>query len=213
MGAFEAPLAMDEMPTIFRETAKGLARQLQEAAVDHEAFERGLAVCDLGRCRATCCHDGAILSTEEATVLAGLDDRDGIEALSNGKSKTRTKAAQDSGLADDFPAHFPKTKCVYLDGLQRCRWQLKAVEEGKHPWFYKPTSCWMHPVLLTQQSGRPLLTILSREDDRAGFASHTPCGNSEGCTEPARSVMGMELDMLGRISGRDFLKELNAPSI
>ncbi|YCM44205.1 DUF3109 family protein [Verrucomicrobiaceae bacterium 227] len=202
---------MSKLTTIFHETAAGLARQLREAAVDHEAFERGLSVCDLTSCRATCCHDGAILSDEEASILSGLDDREGIETLANGQKKTRTVPAGAGELAEDFPEHFLKTRCVYLDGQDRCSWQLRAVEEGKHPWFYKPTSCWMHPVLLTQREQRPVLTILSRDDDRQGFASHTPCGQVRSCQKPSRLALGMELEMLEAISGRGFSKELNAP--
>ncbi|MEJ6582072.1 MAG: DUF3109 family protein [Akkermansiaceae bacterium] len=203
---------MSEFTTIFRETAVGLARQLGEAAVDHAAFERGLSVCDLASCRATCCHDGAILSDEEADVLRGLDDREGIEALANGQKKTRTIRVGGDELAEDFPDHFPKTRCVYLDEQHRCYWQLRSVEEGRHPWFYKPTSCWMHPVLLTQRDRRPFLTILSPEDDVAGFASNTPCGMAATCSKPARLSMAAELKMLESISGRNFSGELNAPS-
>ena len=56
--------------TIFSETFKGLASALAEAAVDHDAFEKPLPVCELAKCRATCCHDGVILSAEEARVLS-----------------------------------------------------------------------------------------------------------------------------------------------
>ena len=213
MGAFKCPVVMNDFPTVFRETAAGLARQLREAAVDHAAFENGLSVCDLVACRATCCHDGAILSDEEAEVLLAIDDRDGIEILANGQQKTRTVPAGNGELADDFPVHFLKTRCVYLDDQHHCYWQLRSLAEGKHPWFYKPTSCWMHPVLLTQRYRRSLLTILAAEEDVAGFASHTPCGKHAQCAKPARLSLGAELEMLGLISGRDFFGELNAPSI
>ena len=213
MGTTQGEIIMNELPTIFRETAAGLARQLREAAVDHAAFERGLSVCELSKCRATCCHDGAILSAEEAEVLTGFDDREGIETLPGGRKKTRTVMAEHHELAKSFPDHFGKTRCVYLDGEDRCFWQLKSVEEGRHPWFYKPTSCWMHPVLLTQRDRRSFLTILASEEDSKGFASNTPCGMARSCVEPARSCLGMELEMLELISGRDFSRELNAPSI
>ena len=206
-------LIMNDFPTFFEETAEGLAWQLREAAVDHEAFEQALPVCDLARCRATCCHDGAILSGEEASKLSALDDRDGIIRLEDGRWKTRTVGAEREELADDFPAHFPRTRCVYLDDAHRCSWQLRAVEEGKHPWFYKPTSCWMHPVLLTRRERRPVLTILSDAEDSQKFASLTSCGRASACAQPARLSLGMELKMLSQLSGRDFGGELNAPSI
>lgn len=195
--------------TAFPETALALAQSLAEAAVDHGAFETPLAVCQLNKCRATCCHDGVILSDEEAGILAQKGR--GIVELSDGRFKTATVSADSSELAEDFPAHFPKTRCVFLDEEHRCQWQLKAVSEGKHPWYYKPTSCWLHPLLLKRENDRPLLTILTRDRDQAQFASFTPCGKAAEDAAPAREALGMELKMLGEISGRDFYRELNAP--
>ena len=195
--------------TAFRETALSLSRALGEAAVDHTAFEVPLAVCQLSKCRATCCHDGVILSEEEAKVLG--KEGEGIIELADGRFKTEAVTADSSELADDFPSQFPKTRCVFLDQKHRCKWQLKAVEEGKHPWYYKPTSCWMHPLLLKREGDRPILTIVSREKDAAGFASFTPCGKAAAGALPAREALGMELEMLGEISGRNFYRELNAP--
>lgn len=194
--------------TAFRETARTLSRALGEAAIDHAAFEAPLAVCQLNKCRATCCHDGVILSDEEARFLEG---EGGVMKLPDGRFKTRTMDADSSQLAENFPAHFPKTRCVFLDDEHRCTLQLRAVEEGKHPWYYKPTSCWLHPLLLQKREGRPVLTIVAREDDKAGFASFTPCGQAVAHASPAREVLGMELKMLREISGRDFYGELNAP--
>jgi Fe-S-cluster containining protein len=198
-----------EPTTIFQNTVRGLASSLAEAAVDHSAFETPLPVCQLAKCRATCCHDGVILSDEEAEILSG--ESEGIIRLEDGRFKTETIKASSDHLADDFPDHFPKTRCVFLDEKHRCRWQLRAVQERKHPWFYKPTSCWMHPLILKNEVGRPRLTLLSRDQDRVGFATFTPCGKSEASAPPARESLKMELEMLGAISGRDFYGELNAP--
>ncbi|MGD1979902.1 MAG: DUF3109 family protein [Akkermansiaceae bacterium] len=192
--------------SIYRKTAGELAGLLVEAAIDHEAFEQRLALCDLTKCRATCCHDGVILSREEADLIG-----EGVEEETSGRWRTRRVAATPDDLANDFPDHFPKTRCVFLDDEHRCQWQLKAVDEGRHPWFYKPTSCWMHPLVVEQRHGRPVLTILSREWDEAGFASYTPCGRAEETGVPARECLKAELEMLREISGRDFYGELNAP--
>ncbi|MGJ8698269.1 MAG: hypothetical protein ACSHYF_18255 [Verrucomicrobiaceae bacterium] len=185
-----------------------LAGQLREAAVDHEAFEMPLPLCRLSECRATCCHDGVVLSEEEAELIG-----EGVVRLADGRLKTETVAASGEELAAEFPGHFPKTRCVFLDEKHRCLWQLKSVEEGRHPWFYKPVSCWMHPVLIAKREGRPLLTLRRAEDDEAGFATQTPCGKLRAEADPARVTLGMELEMLGGISGRDFLAELNAPGV
>ncbi|MEN8773106.1 MAG: hypothetical protein ABF382_06120, partial [Akkermansiaceae bacterium] len=188
-----------EPTTIFRETVRGLASSLAEAAIDHSAFETPLPICELTKCRATCCHDGVILSPEEADLLSR--EGEGVIKLEDGRFKTDTIPASSDQLAEDFPEHFPGTRCVFLDEHHRCRWQLRAVEEGRHPWFYKPTSCWMHPLILRSEGGRPVLTLLTREQDEAAFATFTPCGKSEKTASPARESLKMELEMLGAISG------------
>ena len=150
-----------------------------------------------------------ILSSEEAEVLGR--DSEGIIELGDGRLKTETVVVPSDRLADDFPGHFPKTRCIFLDEKHRCLWQLRGVKEGKHPWFYKPTSCWMHPLTLKAEAGRPLLTLLSRSEDEAGFATFTQCGRSKVGAPPARESLKMELEMLGLISGRNFHGELNGP--
>lgn len=192
----------------FPRSLKTLAQQLREAAVDHEAFEIPLPLCQLHECRATCCHDGVVISEEEAAVLG-----EGVIELGDGRKKTQTVPASDEQLAQNFPSHFPKTRCVFLDDQHRCQWQLKSVEEGKHPWFYKPISCWMHPLLVSERDGRPVLTIRHPENDETNFAAQTPCGKWTADSDPARMSLKMELEMLSEISGRDFLRELNAPSV
>lgn len=195
--------------TRFEKTAGELARILVEAAIDHAAFEQPMKACQLASCRATCCHDGVILSEEEAEFLAKSSD--GVEKVDS-QWRTKAKEASDSELADDFPAHFPKTRCVFLDDQHRCEWQLRSGREGKPPWFYKPISCWMHPLVLKRRDGRVVLTLLSAEEDDARFASVTPCGRSQECGVAARESLRDELEMLREISGRDFYGELNAPS-
>ncbi|MDB4407168.1 DUF3109 family protein [bacterium] len=192
----------------FPQTIAALAGQLQEAGVDHEAFETPLPLCKLSECRATCCHDGVFLSPEEATFIG-----EGVETLKDGRQKTATIPATKEQHAHDFPAHFPKTRCIFLDEEHRCKWQLKSVAEGRHPWFYKPISCWMHPILLERREGRPVLTLRTFGNDAAGFASQTPCGRITRDADPARLTLKAELEMLGEISGRDFSAELNAPGL
>lgn len=201
-----------DSPTAFKQTARALERQLREAALDYSAFERGLRVCELIQCRATCCHDGVVLGDEEWEILTLQGGEEGLIQLADGTRKTKTVDAGSGELADDFPQSFPRTRCVFLDTEHRCLWQLKAMEEGKHPWFYKPISCWMHPVLLAHRDGRPLLTVLRPDEDVKGFASKTPCGKEDD-GPPARESLRGELEMFSLLSGRDFLSELNAPTV
>jgi Fe-S-cluster containining protein len=216
--------------TAYKETAGILREQLREAQLDHEAFEQKIKPCELARCRATCCHDGVYLSAEEADGIQALLQKHGgqlrayglqlpeqsIIASRGGKSlKTATRDAEDGELADDYPAHFPKTRCVFLDEEHRCVLQRLAVEEGKHPWFWKPISCWMQPLRLEQRGQeRPVLTLPGAQNDPMkrdgypGFSSCTGCGREEAGGAKAGVTLKAELEMLGDLGERDLVREV-----
>ena len=220
--------------TAFHETAVQLRERLREAAVDHASFERRITLCDLGSCRATCCHDGVYLSEEEASVLKALiaEHADRLESygiavsegsvvgIGDGASRTAVRSVEAEELATDFPAHFPKTRCVFLDAQHRCALQRLSNDLGRPSWFYKPIGCWMHPLTLRPvQRGdtRPVLRLPGAEDDPLrgagypGFASCTPCGRVCEAGRPAREVLHAELAALSAIGGRNFVSEIGAP--
>ncbi|MBK1830632.1 DUF3109 family protein [Verrucomicrobiaceae bacterium R5-34] len=223
--------------TAYQQTAEVLREQVHEAVLDHEAFEQKVRACELDRCRATCCHDGVYLSQEEAEGLQRLlvDHADTfkdyglslpvepIVSVRGGRSlKTATREADDGELADDYPAHFPKTRCVFLDRQGRCGIQRLAMEQGGEPWFDKPLTCWIHPIVVqpsNRERSRPVVTLVSPENDPQkskgypGFASCTHCGRPDEGGKKARQVLATELEMLGAIAGRDLLGELNAESV
>jgi len=225
------------METRYPQTAAGLGSQLRDAMIDHEAFEMLLKPCTLERCKATCCYDGVYLSAEEAEGVLGLvrDNRarfeefglnlpDEVVVMARGGSarKTATRWAEDGELADDFPAHFEKTRCVFLDKLGRCGIQRMNMEDGGHPWRDKPLTCWIHPIVIlppNRERSRSLITLVSAENDPQktqsylGFASCTHCGRAETQGSPAYEVLNAELKALGDLAGRDFLAELTAPGI
>lgn len=146
-----------------------------------------------------------------------------IIASRGGRSlKTATRDAKPVELAMDYPEHFPKTRCVFLDKEGRCRIQMHSVRQGRHPWFDKPLTCWIHPLVILPVSGdrsRPLLTLVNeandpqKTDNYRGFASCTHCGRLDKRGKKARQVLAAELEMLGLISGRDILGELNAEEL
>ncbi|MGE9270800.1 MAG: DUF3109 family protein [Verrucomicrobiales bacterium] len=204
-----------------------LGRQVREAEVDHRAFEMRLKVCDLVKCRATCCHDGVFLTGEEVEgISAALDQYDSnlkefgwVEEPwlqdQEGRAKTKTREVARAELAAEFPDHFPATRCVFLDEEHRCVLQRLASGLGKHPWWWKPISCWLHPLLMKRDSGgRPLLTVARRDGDPTaregypGFGSYTPCGLEEQNGEVAWRVLRRELELLGKLGGRDFVTEI-----
>jgi len=200
-----------------------LVRQLSEAEVDSAAFERRMKRCELARCRATCCHDGVVVGGDEVSGILGLVGRehgrlggygwkrppDGrCFRAEAGRMRTATRPAAPDELAEDFPAHFPRTRCVFLDREHRCVLQRLAVDVGRHPWFWKPISCWMHPLVLRPAGAdraRPLLTVPGPDDDRNRFGSCTHCGRTEPDGEAACTVLAEELQMLEALSGRRFV--------
>lgn len=211
----------------FAESAGVLRDQVREAALDHEAFAMPLRLCELGKCRATCCHDGVYVDAlerrlieevvgERRELLGGYDWRAAkLFQERGGKGKTATVGARAGELAEDFPKHFPQTRCVFLDAEHRCVLQRLAVDEGRHPWFWKPVSCWMHPLLMRRGvDGRPVLTLARPGRDPAaadgypGFGACTPCGMPVEGGRPAWEVLRGELELLGKIGGRDLVGEL-----
>ena len=224
--------------TAYEQTGQILADQLREAVIDHEAFEQLIRPCELSRCRATCCHDGVYLSGEEAGRIRKLVNEHGEELAGyglslpddpmvslEGKLKTATRAAEEGELAEDYPAHFPKTRCVFLDREGRCGIQRLSMEQGRDAWFDKPLTCWIHPIVIlpvNRERLRPVVTLVSPESDPQkkegypGFASCTHCGRPDQDgkkARQAREVLAAELEMMGKISGRDILGELNAEEL
>lgn len=214
--------------TAFARLEIELGRQIREAALDHEVFQMPLKVCDLTRCRATCCHDGVYLTDEEGKTISGVLEEKASPLADygwthsdwtenrDGRVKSRTLEAAPQELADAFPIHFPRTRCVFLDSEHRCVLQRLAMDEGRHPWWWKPVSCWLHPLLIRKDpEGRPFLTLARPEKDPAaregypGFGSCTPCGMPQPDGVPAWQTLRSELEMLGRIGGRDLVAELS----
>ncbi len=220
----------------FPETTKILADQIRVARVDHEAFDTLLRPCEMKRCRATCCHDGVHIYDEEAGYVTKLVEGNRSRLLDYGLMlgdeiivrqgkglKTAVREAEEGELADDFPAHFPKTRCVFLNKEGFCGLQSLAMTDGDDAWMHKPLTCWMHPLVLIpagKWEERPVLTIVNskndpqKNDEYAGYASCTHCGREESIesgAKPAWQVLENELSRLSEITGRDIYGELSAP--
>lgn len=202
-------------PSIERE----LRRQVRAAALDHAAFQLPLRICDLRACRATCCHDGVFLDPEEVGEIDALIARhpslpQAWHETRDGRTKTATRPAVVGELAADFPAHFPKCRCIFLDSEHRCRLQRLSEAAGHHPWWWKPVSCWLHPLSLRADRDRPRLTLAqpgldpAARPDYPGFTSFTPCGRACHDGQPAWQTLQPELDFLGAIADRDLVAEL-----
>ncbi len=227
--------------TDYQKTAGELGAMLEQARVDHIAFDQLLQPCAMVRCKGMCCYDGVYLSDEEKEKVEqlamlhtntfesyGLDLSAGaVEAAPSGRGgrsgarwKTRARQARCEEQAEDFPEHFAQTRCVFLDENSHCGLQRLAMDEGKHPWFYKPLTCWIHPIVIQSTYGEePVIRIVTKENDPQrkegypGYASCTHCGRFTSDGEPAYQVLQQELEGLGHLSGRDFLAELTAPKM
>ncbi|MEM9238163.1 MAG: hypothetical protein AAGB14_15435, partial [Verrucomicrobiota bacterium] len=122
--------------TAYPESEQELAHQLGEAAIDHASFNRSLKLCDLGSCRATCCHDGVFLTADEREVidevitgrreqLAGYGWQESAWIKREG-ARLKSITHESDDLPSGFPAHFPRTRCVFLDASHRCVLQRLA---------------------------------------------------------------------------------------
>lgn len=211
--AHDAEMSLTGFPLL----EKDLALTVRECSLDVAALQTPLLPCDLARCRGMCCHDGVYLGAEEQAVIGAQFEGDFFEKR-GGKSKTRTLPADGAQLGEGFPSHFPKTRCVFLDESHHCQLQSRALAEGKHPWYWKPFPCWLHPLGFRKgdPSQRPMLSLPTRESDPAeesgypGFASCTTCGVRDEGGQPAWQTLRAEFAFLSEISGRDLLAELES---
>jgi len=214
------------MNSIYKETAAYVGGLVREALFDHEAFDILLKPCELSHCRATCCYDGVYLGDEEVEIVQELSKRlkgrgygldlteDVVVSARGGKAmKTAVRKAQAGELAVDFPAHFKKTRCVFLDRQGRCGLQRLAIEKGFGSWDLKPLTCWIHPIVILPPKGDRLVSLITLEraendsqaaGDYLGYGSCTHCGRENVEGRPAREVLAKELKALGDLGGRIF---------
>lgn len=204
--------------TAFKKHEERLRRELRFLRIDEESLERPIKQCELGECAGTCCHDGVYLADEEVEVLFELCDEestrlrlmgidlseDPIIREKNGDWRTRTVPRDMPARTASFPKHFPQTACVFLMEDARCALQAIAMEQGHHPWHYKPLPCWLHP--LTFAGGRwPKLFLPTIEndpqtqEDYPGFAAFSNCGKTCKSGRPAKEVLAEELEFLQKI--------------
>ncbi|MEM9480227.1 MAG: DUF3109 family protein [Verrucomicrobiota bacterium] len=208
--------------TAYPAAERELREQVRRARVDFSAMAIPLRQCDLSSCRATCCHDGVILGPDEMSIMERMMEKSGdvlrsyewnpphVFTRRKGRWKSLSLTAEPGQLAATYPKHFPKTRCVFLDEQHRCVWQRLAIDSGEEPWFWKPISCWMHPLRVRREEDGGFVLTLNRNEG-PGFESDTPCGGaSGGCGLPAWKVLSEELRWLGEIGGRDLLGEIEA---
>jgi hypothetical protein len=221
----------DDRPTItvFHDSEIALRVQYGNARLDAVEFQRTINRCSLASCKGTCCYGGVRVDDDAARVLQQISlDRAsafremGLSLPSFVVARTEWQGVAGNitalkpfpfrSLVAQFAAHFDETACTFLMDDGRCGLQVLAELDGKHPWYYKPFSCWLLPIKLWNSEIR----LFDKNTDPFrflgynGFISQTFCGRTSECGLPAAQVLKPELTYLGHILNRDLVKEAAA---
>jgi hypothetical protein len=215
--------------TAFKKSLDSLRSRLSNAKLDAPEFSRKITRCSLEACRGTCCYDGASVDEHTADIIQQLSSERTSDFAAmgltlpgnvieksewNGKvgTKTATRKFPFRSVVKGYPSHFNETACVFLLDDGRCGLQILSEQDGKHPWYYKPFTCWLQPIKLADSGIRLYdeATDPFKFPDYDGFVSKTPCGRTSDCGTPAADVLRQELDFLGKLLDRDLLAEMNA---
>jgi hypothetical protein len=220
-------ISPDSDLTAFKASQNALRERLASAQIRYDEFQRKLKRCSLSTCRGRCCYDGASVDEQTAAQVEKLVEErrpafaemglnlpekvieksewNGVVGL-----KTATRSFPYRSLVKDYPAHFNETACVFLLDDGRCGLQILSEQEGKHRWYYKPFTCWLQPIKLSNDGVR----LYDEHSDPNilpnynGFVVRTHCGRTELDGLPAIEVLKEELMYLGKLLGRDLLSEV-----
>lgn len=218
--------------TAFSKSAETVRKEYGKVPLDPTEFQRKLTRCELS-CHGMCCYGGVSVDKDTADVLQrlaterkpdfqkmGLELADPVVAPTEWQgivgNITALKPRNFKSRVKDYPAHFEETACTFLMEDARCGLQVLSELDGKHPWYYKPFSCWLLPIKLWKGTIR-LFNKMNDPflyPDYPGFISRTFCGRTDASGEPASKLLAPELEYLGKILDRDLIAELagNNPS-
>jgi hypothetical protein len=174
-----------------------------------------------------CCYGGVSVDKDTADVIQklaterksdfkkmGLDLPEAVVAPTEWHGVvgniTALKPRPFRSMVEGYPNHFDETACVFLMEDARCGLQVLSEIDGKHPWYYKPFSCWLLPIKIWEGEIR----LFNKESDPflypgyTGFISCILCGRTDESGSPASELLKPELEYLGKILGRDLIEEL-----
>jgi hypothetical protein len=181
--------------------------------------ELKLKTCDIHACEAMCCHDGVYLEADDEAALQAIVEREPelrarlpevyvVEGHWNGEHLGRKTATRPHDyLNPGYPAHFPRTRCVFADAVGFCELEKLARGRGEHPWTYKPFTCWMFP--LEDDDGKAVPPpVLARDDPYRtkgypGYVSLVPCGRHDANGKPWSAALEQELKFFRRAKRHD----------
>ena len=212
--------------TAFSKSAEAVRKQYGDVPLDPAEFQRKLTRCSLS-CKGMCCYGGVSVDDDTAEVLQrlaterrsdfqkmGLDLPNPVVAPTEWHGVkgniTALKPRNFRSRVKDYPAHFDETACAFLMEDARCGLQVLAEIDGKHPWYYKPFSCWLLPIKLWKGAIRLFdkITDPFLYPGYPGFISCTHCGRTDESGAPASELLTPELEYLGKLLNRDLIREL-----
>lgn len=151
-----------------------------------------LKQCDLKKCEALCCYDGAYLHDSEETLIMetikrypdhfiNLPEEPIVDGDWMGKVKGRKTATVPYISKKDKPKHFTDTRCIFVTSDYKCSLQVLGSKIGVHPWTFKPSACWLFPLRLIKNKIIPPPKIDEKDPNDLGiiypgFVKYTPCG-------------------------------------
>lgn len=206
--------------------------RFHEATLDVKAFLRNYHSCDLCTCKAQCCYTGTVLQGEEKKVVRDVMNKHGAQLKEwlpdlpkapyeevelqgdTAHACTMTKV-QPYNYGRGLPKHFDHTRCVFADNEGKCGLQRLSLQEKKHPWWYKPLDCWLHPIRLIA-GPTAMITIPTAKNDPyttegyPAYTAFTQCGAVTKGGKPGYEVLSEELAALGKLIKRDLIAEIKA---
>ena len=178
--------------------------------------EPKLQVCDVLKCEAMCCYDGAYLDPQEEAFLnelvarvpalkAHLPEEFVVEGSWNGEHLGRKTATRvHEYQSPDFPKHFTRTRCVFGDAQGFCELEKLARARGQHPWTFKPSVCWLFPIHAERVGEEVEPPVCNPKDDPyrhagyPGYGTVVGCGRHDDCGKPWREALTGELAYLAQ---------------
>jgi len=119
------------------------------------------------RCNGECCYYGVYTDKAEHEKILSLKDKL-IPLMDETQSKNVSEWFEEPEPDDDFESGIAvgteviNGKCTFLDKNGLCVIQSLAINEGKHPWDYKPLYCYLFPITIFEKA----LTIDDEHIDR-----------------------------------------------
>lgn len=174
-------------------------------------------------CEAKCCLDGVYLDEDEAEVIKAFvakykDEFPDVpdEFIIHVKSmyegmpdEIKTIAVPHNYKCDDFPEHFNKTKCIFVDDDGFCLLQKVAARHNLHPWAAKPRVCWAFPMedirygMLYRPPRNQQEDDFYVEGEFPGYVSCLPCckHHDDGVSWKYNNLFGIEYYLLMKKRG------------